>query len=76
MLLPRNQFARIDVSGLLRANIKARYEAYNLGRNAGFLSVNEIRAKEDLSPVDSEIGDSYLQNLNQVAVEDTEDQSE
>ena len=76
MLLPRNQFARIDVSGLLRANIKARYEAYNLGRNAGFLSVNEIRAKEDLSPVDSEIGDSYLQNLNQLSVEDTDDQSE
>jgi HK97 family phage portal protein len=70
MMLPRNQFARIDVSGLLRANIKARYEAYNIGRNAGFLSVNEIRAKEDLPPVDSEIGDSYLQNLNQTAVVD------
>ena len=77
MMLPRNQFARIDVSGLLRANIKARYESYNLGRNAGFLSVNEIRAKEDLPPVDSEIGDSYLQNLNQLSVEDTpEDQTE
>tara|TARA_S200002703_G_C3786036_1_gene242326 strand:+ start:299 stop:1510 length:1212 start_codon:yes stop_codon:yes gene_type:complete len=76
MMLPRNQFARIDVSGLLRANIKARYEAYNLGRNAGFLSVNEIRAKEDLSPVDDEIGNTYLQNLNQLAVEDQEDQSE
>ena len=77
MMLPRNQFARIDVSGLLRANIKARYESYNLGRNAGFLSVNEIRAKEDLPPVDSEIGDSYLQNLNQLSVEDTpDDQSE
>ena len=75
MMLPRNQFARIDVSGLLRANIKARYEAYNLGRNAGFLSVNEIRAKEDLHPVDDEIGNTYLQNLNQLAVED-EDQSE
>ena len=73
MMLPRNQFARIDVSGLLRANIKARYESYNLGRNAGFLSVNEIRAKEDLPPVDSEIGDSYLQNLNQLSVEDTPD---
>ena len=75
MMLPRNQFARIDVSGLLRANIKARYEAYNLGRNAGFLSVNEIRAKEDLHPVDDEIGNTYLQNLNQLAVED-EDQAE
>ena len=76
MMLPRNQFARIDVSGLLRANIKARYEAYNLGRNAGFLTVNEIRAKEDLAPVDSEIGDSYLQNLNQLAVQDQEDQTD
>ena len=76
MMLPRNQFAKIDVSGLLRANIKARYESYNLGRNAGFLSVNEIRAKEDLPPVDSEIGDSYLQNLNQLSVEDSpEDQT-
>ena len=78
MMLPRNQFAKIDVSGLLRANIKARYESYNLGRNAGFLSVNEIRAKEDLPPVDSDIGDSYLQNLNQLSVEDQkeDDQSE
>ena len=76
MMLPRNQFARIDVSGLLRANIKARYEAYNLGRNAGFLSVNEIRAKEDLEPVDQEIGDSYLQNLNQQSVQDQDDQTQ
>ena len=66
----------IDVSGLLRANIKARYEAYNLGRNAGFLSVNEIRAKEDLEPVDQEIGDSYLQNLNQQSVQDQDDQTQ
>ena len=65
MMLPRGQFARIDVSGLLRASIQQRYQAYNLGRNAGFLSVNEIRAKEDLPPLDSDIGDSYLQNLNQ-----------
>ena len=73
MMLPRGQFARIDVSGLLRASISQRYQAYNLGRNAGFLSVNEIRAKEDLPPLDSEIGDSYLQNLNQVSIEKQEE---
>jgi len=71
--LPRGQFARIDVSGLLRASISQRYQAYNLGRNAGFLSVNEIRAKEDLAPLDSEIGDSYLQNLNQVSIEEPQE---
>lgn len=70
MMLPRGQFARIDVSGLLRASISQRYQAYNLGRNAGFLSVNEIRAKEDLPPVDSKIGDTYIQNLNQQSVQD------
>jgi len=68
-MLPRGQFAKIDVSGLLRASISQRYQAYNLGRNAGFLSVNEIRAKEDLPPLDGEIGDSYLQNLNQESKE-------
>jgi hypothetical protein len=47
-----------------------------LGRNAGFLSVNEIRAKEDLEPVDQEIGDSYLQNLNQQSVQDQDDQTQ
>ena len=73
MMLPRGQFARIDVSGLLRASIQQRYQAYNLGRNAGFLSVNEIRAKEDLPPLDSEIGDAYLQNLNQVSVEEPQE---
>lgn len=73
MMLPRGQFARIDVSGLLRASISQRYQAYNIGRNAGFLSVNEIRAKEDLPPVDEEIGDSYIQNLNQNSIQDTED---
>jgi len=73
MMLPRGQFARIDVSGLLRASISQRYQAYNLGRNAGFLSVNEIRAKEDLPPVDPEIGDAYIQNLNQQSVQDSDD---
>jgi len=72
MMLPRGQFARIDVSGLLRASISQRYQAYNLGRNAGFLSVNEIRAKEDLPPVEPEIGDTYIQNLNQVSIENKE----
>ena len=34
----------------------------------------KFEQKKILPPVDSEIGDSYLQNLNQLAVEDQEDQ--
>lgn len=51
---------RID--DLLRADQSARYNAYAIGRNWGWLSVNEIRAKEGLDPIAG--GDEYLQPLN------------
>lgn len=48
--------------GLLRADQATRYASYAIGRNWGFLSVNEIRAMENLSPIPG--GDTYLQPLN------------
>jgi HK97 family phage portal protein len=56
-------FCEILVDGLLRGDIKSRYEAYNIGRNAGFLSVNDIREKENMNSIGSE-GDIYLEPLN------------
>lgn len=55
-------FQRFNVAGLLRGDVKARYEAYAIGRQWGFLSVNDIRRLEDLPPVAG--GDTYLQPLN------------
>ncbi len=50
-------FFRFNIEGLLRGDIKSRYEAYQvaLGGNQqpGFLTVNEIRALEDRAPVDN-----------------------
>jgi HK97 family phage portal protein len=54
------------VDGMLRADQAARYAAYAIGRNWGWLSVNEIRARENLEPVDG--GDQYLQPLNMQAL--------
>jgi HK97 family phage portal protein len=58
-----NLFCEILVDGLLRGNTKSRYEAYNVGRNAGFLSVNDIRRLENMNPIGPE-GDIYLEPLN------------
>lgn len=57
---------KFDLDGLLRADIAARYSSYNVGRQAGFLTVNEIRIKEGLPPVDG--GDVLLQPLNMTPV--------
>lgn len=51
-------FHRFNVNGLLRGDQKTRFEAYAIGRQQGFLSRNDIRALEDLEPVDG--GDTYL----------------
>jgi HK97 family phage portal protein len=49
-------FFRFNIDGLLRGDIKTRYEAYKsgLGGNQmpGFLTTNEVRKLEDLPPVD------------------------
>lgn len=61
-LLPRGQFARLNVNALLRGDQKSRYDAYVSARNAGWLNVNEIRELEDRGPVPN--GDEYIQPLN------------
>lgn len=61
-LLPRGQYMRFNADALLRGDTISRYSAYTQARNAGWLSVNEIRAKEDMLPIEN--GDDYLQPLN------------
>jgi HK97 family phage portal protein len=42
---------RIDLRGLLRADAKTRYEGYAIALDSGWLTVDEIRALEDLGPL-------------------------
>lgn len=53
----------IDMDALLRGNVQARYNAYRIGRESGFLNVNEIRRMEGLNGIGDK-GDIYLQPLN------------
>lgn len=61
-LLPRGQFFKFNIDGLLRGDVKSRWEAYKIGRDCGVYSVNDIRAKEDMPPVEN--GDIRLQPMN------------
>lgn len=62
-------FAEFQVNGLLRGDIKSRFDAYAVGRQWGWLSVNDIRELENMNPVDG--GDVYLMPLNMVPVSGT-----
>jgi HK97 family phage portal protein len=51
-LVPRPQRVRFNTDALLRSDTKTRYEAHAIGLSAGFLTVDEVRALEDLEPLD------------------------
>ncbi|MCO8164835.1 phage portal protein [Pseudomonas sp. 21LCFQ010] len=62
----KDYFIEFNLSGLLRGDQKSRYDAYAVGRQWGWLSINDIRRLENMPPVAN--GDSYLQPLNMVDV--------
>ncbi|MCB1715100.1 MAG: phage portal protein, partial [Candidatus Competibacteraceae bacterium] len=57
-------FAEFLVDGLLRGDIKSRYDAYSVGRQWGWLSANDVRKLENMNPIDE--GDEYLSPLNMI----------
>jgi HK97 family phage portal protein len=58
----KSLFVEHDLAGLLRGDMKARYDAYSVGRNGGWLSVNEIRSLENMPQIDG--GNEFLSPLN------------
>jgi len=61
----RTIFARFLVEGLLRGDIKSRYDAYRLAKGDGWLNANEIRELEDMNPIPEEQGgEDYWRPVN------------
>ncbi|GEC02963.1 hypothetical protein SSP24_06180 [Streptomyces spinoverrucosus] len=72
LLLPEERvrfFPEHLVDALLRGNTMARYQAYAVGRQWGWLSANDVRERENMNPVDG--GDAYLVPLNMVPAGET-----
>jgi hypothetical protein len=72
-LLPeKDGFVKFNLDALLRGTTTERYDAYTKGLREGFLSLNDVRATEDLSPL-GEAGDQYRVPLQNIDAADAKD---
>lgn len=67
-------FSEFIMDGLLRGDIKSRYDAYAVGRQNGWLSANDIREMENMNPIEG--GDVYLVNGNMIPADQAKGVSE
>lgn len=72
--VPSDFYVEFNVDGLLRGDIKSRSDYYIRGRQWGWLSANDIRALENMDPIDN--GDVYLSPMNMVKAGDTDPAAE
>jgi HK97 family phage portal protein len=56
MLLPGRNEVEFDVEDLLRSDTLTRYQAHKIAIEAGFMTLDEVRALEDLAPLNPTIG--------------------
>ena len=66
-------FAEYNVAGLMRGDLLSRYRAFAMGRQWGWLSVNEIRRMESMPPIGDD-GDVYLEPMNMQSAGDAADE--
>lgn len=52
----RGTQVRIEIEGLLRADTKSRYDAYAIGLDKGFLTIDEVRELESRPPLVGAVG--------------------
>ena len=77
LLLPserRDYFIRFNVGGLLRGDLKSRYESYAIGMQNGFMSPNDIRELEDWNLIPEPYGSRFYANGNFIPLERAGDQ--
>jgi HK97 family phage portal protein len=55
---------KFDFDDMTRSDLLTRYQAYQVGTLNGWLSRNEVRAKENMNPIDDGHGDDYRVPLN------------
>ena len=53
-----------DFDDMTRGDLKTRFEAYQIGTLNGWMNRNEVRAKENMNPIDDGTGDEYRVPLN------------
>ena len=64
-ITPRGQYLKWNVNGLMRGDQKSRYESYQLAVQNGWMTRNEVRALEELNPLDG-LDEPLVPNANAV----------
>ncbi len=62
----QDYLAEFNLAGLMRGDLATRYDAYQKGRQWGWLSANDIRRLENMNPIAG--GDIYVTPLNMAPV--------
>lgn len=71
-LLPESDgFVRFNLDALLRGTTIERFDAYTKGLREGFMSLNDVRAMEDMSPIPD--GDQFRVPLQNIDASDAKD---
>ncbi len=61
------KFIEFNVNGLLRGDVKSRNEAYKTAITNGYMSINEVRQKENLNSIEG--GDKHFMQMNMTTIE-------
>jgi len=69
LLRQRETFIRFNLSSLVRADLATRTAAHSTALLAGYMSVNDVRAFEDMRPVEN--GGEYRVPLQNIPLTDT-----
>jgi HK97 family phage portal protein len=60
LILPKNRMCTFYTDALLKTDLEARINMYQIMRNMGLRTINEIRELEDLPPIPGKVGDETL----------------
>lgn len=69
-------FVSFNLDGIVRADLKSRNESYAIGRQWGWWSADDVRAKENENPLPDGQGETYMVPLNMVSATDLSDPPE
>ena len=60
-------FVEFNVNGLLRGDVKSRTDAYKTAITNGYMSINEVRQKENMNSIEG--GDKHFMQMNMTTIE-------
>jgi len=60
-------FVEFNVNGFLRGDVKSRTEAYKTAITNGYMSINEVRQKENMNSIEG--GDKHFMQMNMTTID-------